>query len=1364
MALRDHPVSRQQERIWTHARLLGTPHAYVLSAAFRFGKAVDVDRLRGAVDRVTGRHELLRSSFHVVDGAVRRRVASTVRGEVLSTDASSAEELLSRLLDTGFDIERAPLLRIGVAHPDDGGAILALAVHHLVADGWSIANLVHDLETEFERPGTLAAQSSDAFTRHVAREALGGQAVAAPAPVPVLPPASAGVVRVSRASSALARALRLVGERTDTSPTAALVAVAAAALASSTGLDRLVVGVPVAVRTAEEEGEVGPYFRVGRLEIAIDPDDDVRAFAERIDDALLDEIVDAHDPRRAEPAAGLVDLLVTDTAFASSTLRLGHPGTRIDVASPALEHPLALELSRTPGHERVVLDGDAAQFDPDDLARLLDRVEALTASVAGGELGPLRRLGALTAAEATSRRRTPPIPAEDRGGGTALGPRAVADHRVVLSREEAALRVERIAERLRRHGIGPGALVGVLVERSVDLPLTLLAIRATSAAYLPLSAAWPEDRRVAVLAHARPDLVVVSAPGEDTGLPVLSLTDGAEADAAVAGLHAPRRGDELIDAAYVVYTSGTTGVPKGVVVPNTALAAVIAAFQRLIPLDESDNFCAVSAVTFDIASLEMLWPAASGAGLVVASIEEPPTSQVTVLQCTPTVLLLLAADERWRRRLAELKVLILGGETVRAHHVRAARDLGGFDIYNAYGPSETTIWSALRRIADPETAELLGDPIPGTGFDVVDDWQRSVPCGHPGELLIDGDGVARGYLDDPDLTRRRFVRHDGRPAYLTGDRVLMTAEGSLRFLGRRDDQVKIHGYRIELAEVERAILSSGDVGDAGVVVADGALCAVLRWAGAPGDLDAVRDDVRRRLPSAAVPSRWVVVDVLPRSVAGKLDRRALAARIPRVTGPAAGRRATADDGLLVNICRAVAPAIDARAEVSFRAAGGESLTAVLVAIEARRRGWVVAAADLLGDAPLADVTLEPVAPSRPTPDGGIVGGDVAMSPMQRAFFARRRTSHDRANICEVFHLAPAVDLDRLQDALRRTFESHDAFRLRFTEDGGVWRQHLAAAARAPVLRLDADRGLDAPELRHVVERAQSVIGLRDGPVAGAAIISAPDGSDRIVALFASHAVVDATSLGLLRDDIEERYWGRTGAESSFAGHLRHLDELSRRDPAAALAPPSLGNRLSPAVASALNTVGAAREVSADVDAGPSATAARVLEAVIAAAAAAYARAGFYAFAVKLTESGREYAPDPSVIGWLSYDAYLDLPTLLGPDAGSIGDALRTARVAAARHRYAAPRLPGDVRPELNINVLAVPESRGLFAERIDLDTGAVDPREERGVDLRLRVVVGGTTVRVALQHVPAHFPELAADEFVRSAAAALAEVSEGPIP
>ena len=193
-------------------------------------------------------------------------------------------------------------------------------------------------------------------------------------------------------------------------------------------------------------------------------------------------------------------------------------------------------------------------------------------------------------------------------------------------------------------------------------------------------------------------------------------------------------------------------------------------------------------------------------------------------------------------------------------------------------------------------------------------------------------------------------------------------------------------------------------------------------------------------------------------------------------------------------------------------------------------------------------------------------------------------------------------------------------------------------------------------------------------------------------------------------------------------------------------------------------MGAARDVSADVDAGPSATAARVLEAAIAAAAAAYAQAGFDAFTVKLTESGREHAPDPSVIGWLSYDAYLDLPALPGPAAESISDALRTARAAAARHRYAAPRLPGGVRPELNVNVIAVPESRGLFAERIDLDTGAVDAREERGVDLRLRLVVRGTTVRVALQHVPAQFPEPAADEFVRTAASALADVSEGAIP
>ena len=1361
MKQRNAATSRQQERIWAHAQLLHRPDSYVLVVAFAFDEHIDVDRLREAFDGVIARHELLRSSFHIEQGVLLRRVQQDVCADVRLAKSSNSDghELLRELVGNGLDLERAPLLRVGVGNRADDNAIVVLAIHHLIADGWSIANLLRDVETEYTSRGSLRAQVGELFKDYVNREIVAGKRrpprrYDVPA---ALAQASGDIAHVAREAQELGAALQDIVAQAGVSSTAALVGLTTAAMDAMLGLSRLVVGIPIAVRNPAEETEVGPFFVVERLVVEIDPEVSLRTLVEGLDNALLEAVTRSLEPGHRSEDSGPVDLLVTHTKFETGTLRIAAVGTRIDIAPLTLEHPLALEFRQSREQEVVVLDGDPSQFQLEDLELVLEHVVRMASDGRAMLDGRLRDLGIVRHGEPPSFACTDSLQSAEMVTAVPSRALSVSDQQVELSADEIRDAVTRLADRLAERGIGPGVLVGVLLDRSVDLAIGLLAIRALGAAYLPLGTSWPVARLIGVISDAQPDIIMAQRPMPELEIPIVLPNGDLLAHLGLLDdrLVASPRDTDLSTCAYVVYTSGTTGAPKGVMIKNKSLASVLSAFQSLIPLNAADTFCAISALTFDIASLELLWPMAVGARLVVASIDQPPSSTITVLQCTPTVLPLLANDERWRTALATLRVLILGGETVAAHHVRVAQRLGDFAIFNAYGPTETTIWSAVRRIESPETASLIGAPIPGTGFAVVDAWLRELPRGSPGELLIFGNGVSAGYLGNPTLTSRQFTQYCGSPAFRTGDRVVMTEDGQLRFLGRLDDQIKIKGHRVEIAEIENVIASFPGVAGVAVVAVGNdttVLCAFVEWSrrASDRDIEKVRNHARAYLLSAAVPTRWVVVKELPRSGSGKLDRRALATQVAAEPLPPLRRDAVTWD-TLVDICRAVAPNIGVAPDIGFRAAGGESFTAVLVVAEARRRGLAVTTADLLSDVPLADIPLSLLAP-RSQLLGDASG--IPLSPLQRAFFARARASHHRGNICLVFRLPDGTEISRLERAIVDTFDAHDAFRLRFDNTTRGWVQTLGLAACARVTHLALDGRFGGPEMRRLLEQAQSFLDLKRGPLVGAAIIHDQKSPQTTLALFASHLVADATSWMLLLHQIADRYEGRPSSSSSFAQHLLDLATLAQLDPPAGGGQPppvSFNHRLAPRRATAgENTVGAARELVTDFPLATEVSVAQVLEFAAAAASVKYARAGFDRFMVKLTENGREYAHDPSAIGWLSYDAYLDLPAHLGPKEAlaAIRRELPTARRSGARHRFEPPHLPDGVRPELNINVLAPPGAPTLFVDSVEIDSGAIDPSEQRGVDLRLRVIHYGDRVSVRIQYLPSQFEDAQVEELL----------------
>ncbi|MFJ8591191.1 amino acid adenylation domain-containing protein [Streptomyces sp. NPDC093598] len=619
------------------------------------------------------------------------------------------------------------------------------------------------------------------------------------------------------------------------------------------------------------------------------------------------------DLTRAELLAGTDLALERSLALWSDDAGVPDPLVEFRHGSPAATLPGARELSVTlhdgdpaPGAAQLVALYDADRYTAACVTELLGHLRTVLTALTGEE--PVTA-GALPLLDGAERRELlaaglgDPLPEDGHepvhtrvAALAAADPAAVAvvrgDERV--TRGELDTWAGRIAARLVAAGVRPGDRVGVLAERSTAMVAAVLGAVRTGAAYVPVDPANPDERVTAVLTDARVRAVVVTGGTARRPVPPGVATVTADEDAVRhAGTALPPVEPAPDDAAYLIYTSGSTGTPKGVVVEHGQLAASTLARRQVYP--GAPVFLLLSPLAFD-SSVAGLWGTLTAGGrLVVAGPDEfrDPEAlvglverhSVTHLLCVPSLYdTVLAAGERLgAHRLATLTTVITAGEALPEALLRRHVGLlgGGTALVNEYGPTEATVWASYRRF-DAAGPVDIGGPVPGARLYVLDGAGRLVPPGITGELHIGGAGVSRGYFGRPDATSRAFVADpfaggDAR-MYRTGDLVRWNRSGALEFLGRRDNQVKIRGHRVEPGAVEAALRACPDVREA-VVLPDAAGTRLTGFVvtAAPGDLPAVRERLARTLPEAAVPSLLRALDAFPVTVNGKVDRAALAA-------------------------------------------------------------------------------------------------------------------------------------------------------------------------------------------------------------------------------------------------------------------------------------------------------------------------------------------------------------------------------------------------------------------------------------------------------------------------------------------------------
>jgi amino acid adenylation domain-containing protein len=943
------PPSFAQERFWFLHRLHPESPAYNVLGVFPISPPADAVVVGQALAALARRHDALRMSFAELDGEPRLIVSPAVALPVVDVDLRSRPiasrdeawiELAKSENRRRFDLTRAPLAHATLVRRSDSDQALLLALHHSIVDEWSLAILERELSEllaasrEGRDPGLPALPFGYADFARWQRAELQGprrrelrdfwmRALAGAPTILELPSdrprpeiqTFRGAVETFDLRPQLAESLKRLGRQERATLFMTLLAGFMTLLHRQTGHDDLLVGTPIAGRNeAGTEAVVGLFLNTIALRARFEPDLTFRDLLRQVretataayqhQDLPFDQVVADLAVGRAPNRSPLCQImfLLFDASDAEAA---PGPETLAALSNGTSKFDLTLGIAeRARGLEGWV-EYSTDLFESSTIRRLIDQFSQVLEAVSEHPGRPIGRLDLasdeereLLLAAGTGPSAAPwsgsLCDAVNQSAERAPERLAAASDALRLTYGDLVRRANRLANHLKHSGVERGALVGVAVERSAEMLVTLLGVLKAGAAYVPLDPAFPPARLSFMLRDSGVAALVTQGTLADAWPERPARVIRLDADAAAIGAESDADPGVPVgpaDLAYVLYTSGSTGTPKGVEIPHGALMNLLRSMQQEPGLGPDDVLLAVTTLSFDIAGLELYLPLVAGGTVVIAGrdeVQDPARlmrrldeADVTVMQATPSLWRALV-DAGWSGR-AGLKALC-GGEPMPPALATAL--LGRCrELWNMYGPTETTIWSTCRRITD-EAAIDLGRPIAGTELLVLSDG-RLVPVGVAGELHIGGAGLARGYRDRPELTAERFVPHPyrvGHRLYRTGDRVRWQPGGRLEFLGRDDGQVKIRGHRIELGEVEAALGSHPSVRQAVAVArpdaaGDQYLVAFVEGA---SDASALRDHVRRVLPDYAVPSAFVAVSTWPLTPNGKVDRHAL----PASAGPA----------------------------------------------------------------------------------------------------------------------------------------------------------------------------------------------------------------------------------------------------------------------------------------------------------------------------------------------------------------------------------------------------------------------------------------------------------------------------------------------
>ncbi|MEH2003485.1 MAG: amino acid adenylation domain-containing protein [Nostoc sp.] len=951
----DLPLSFAQERLWFLAQFETGTTAYNMSAAFHLTGLLNVTALEQSLVEIVNRHEILRTIFPVVDGQPRQVIAEKVAWklpiinlqEIPSQQREAeAQRYATQQTQQPFDLAQGPLWHFQLLRLAAYSHVLHLNVHHIIFDQWSQGLFLQELATLYEaflngEPSPLPQLPIQYVDfAHWQRQWLSGEVLAnqlnywkqhmagIPPLLQIPSDRSRPLLQTFQGSterfylnSNLTSQIKTLSQQSGVTLFMTLLAAFATLMSRYSGQENVVLGSPIANRNRSEiKSLIGFFANTLALRIDLSENPSFRELLSRVQQVALDAYQHQDLPfeklvQELQPQRNLNQNPLVQVMFSLQNL----PKISWNIEDLSLS-PFDFEIGSVRFDLEVylweVLDGirgncfyNTDMFDAATIKRMLGHFQTLLEGIVADPDQCISGLPLLTTSDChqllnnwNDTQADYPLEKfiyqifEEQ---VELTPDAVAVifENQLLSYQQLNHYANQLAHHLQKMDVRAEVLVGVCVERSLDLIVGLLGILKAGGAYVPLDPAYPKDRLALMLEDAAVPVLLTQKhlidklPSHqakvvciDTDWQIISTENSED----------PQSEVKPTNLAYLIYTSGSTGKPKGVQITHRSVVNFLTAMQQQLKLTKQDSLLSVTSLSFDIAVLEIFLPLTLGAKVILISrevtanglqlLQQLNNSAATVMQATPATWRMLL-EAGWKGN-AQLKILC-GGEALPQNLAHQLCQRSG-EVWNLYGPTETTVWSTIHRIDEQEALVTIGHPIANTQIYILDKYLQPVPVGVPAELYIGGAGLARGYFHQPKLTTEKFIHNpfscdpESR-LYKTGDLARYLSDGNIEYLGRLDNQVKIRGFRIELGEIE-ALLAQHPTIQQNVVTARAdnpqnqrLVAYIVPHPEQTPTTDELRHFLKQKLPEYMVPSAFVFLDALPLTPNGKIDRRALPA-------------------------------------------------------------------------------------------------------------------------------------------------------------------------------------------------------------------------------------------------------------------------------------------------------------------------------------------------------------------------------------------------------------------------------------------------------------------------------------------------------
>jgi amino acid adenylation domain-containing protein/FkbH-like protein/non-ribosomal peptide synthase protein (TIGR01720 family)/FkbM family methyltransferase len=1206
------PLSFAQQRLWVLAQLEPDSPFYNMFKAVRLNGRLDIKVLERSLNEIIRRHEVLRTTFKAVEGTPVQVIAprATIKLSVVDLQRLSAKEQSEQLqlLATQdqlqpFHLSKGLLLRVTLVQLKSESYALLLTMHHIIGDGWSMGVFIKELSSLYQ--GFLVGDSSPLPELPIQyadftiwqRQWLQGKALqtsinywkqqlAAAPPLLELPTdrprpsvqTFQGWCFSFQLDAKLTASLKQLSHKSGTTLFMTLMAAYATLLFRYSGQSDILLGTPIASRNRQDiEGLIGFFVNTLVMRTRLESNPSFSELLMQVRSTCMDayanqevpfeQIVEALQIERSlshSPLFQVMFALQNASMEQLETPELAIAPLHLDNVNAKFD--LTLQMWETNTDQGNSLQGfwqyNTDLFDEDRIARMTGHFQELLAGIVANPQESVGTLPLLTERERHQllvEWNDTCIPYPDakcihqvfeeqvEQNSNAI---AVVYEDESLTYQELNDRANQLAHYLQSLGVGKEVLVGICVERSLEMVVGMLAILKAGGTYIPIDPAYPPERITFLLDDSQikvlltqqqlinklpQDEAVIICLDRDWQLISLSSRENCLSNL------------QTTNSVYVIYTSGSTGQPKGVVVTHQALLNLVFWHQQTFKITPSDRATQLAGIAFDAAAWELWAYLTAGASiyLVTAELISSPlelrdwliSKQITIgFLPTPLAEEFLSLEST--ENLA-LRTILTGGDQLHKYPSASVP----FQVVNNYGPTENTVVTTSGIVAADQHQKILphiGRAIANTQVYILDPNLHPVPIGVSGELHIGGASLARGYLNRPELTEAKFIpnpfqqnRGTGNILYKTGDLARYLPDGNIEYLGRIDDQVKIRGFRIELGEIETALTQHPHIRDAVVIIREDQpnikrLAAYYVPEGKPHTSQELRQFLKEKLPEYMLPLCFTILDTLPITSNGKVDRLALPVpdfEFHNPNGFVSPR--THIEKNLVKIWQDVLLLKQVCIYDNFFELGGDSLIGIQIVGRANQAGLKLTPKQLFQHQTIAELAAVAVTTTSKEAEQGLVKGIVPLTPIQHWFFERNLPEPHHFNQSVLLEVPPNIQPELLEKAIQKLVYHHDALRLRFVQQATQWQQYNSDVWDGAILDIADLSNLTQAEQSQAIElkaeEIQRSLNIADGLLLRVVLFNLGKSSPGRLLIVIHHLAVDGISWRILLEDLSQAY-------------------------------------------------------------------------------------------------------------------------------------------------------------------------------------------------------------------------------------------------